>query len=135
LTIGSIPDYEGGGRLPDLLTVEEAALVLRIGRTAAYELARRFRATDGRDGIPVIAVGRQLRVPRTQLEALVGAELTDPRATRLQPSLVSAPTTISRTSEPRPEPDRRPSTRSSRRRPRVATTNQLDLFGSDTAAS
>jgi hypothetical protein len=52
---------------PDFLTVAQAALVLRIGRTVAYELARRYLATDGGDGLPVIRIGKQLRVPRAQL--------------------------------------------------------------------
>jgi excisionase family DNA binding protein len=60
---------------PDFFTVEEAARILRIGRTAAYELARKWRATDGRDGLPVVAFGRLLRVPRTALEALGGGPL------------------------------------------------------------
>jgi excisionase family DNA binding protein len=60
---------------PDFFTIEEAARILRIGRTAAYELARKWRATDGRDGLPVVAFGRLLRVPRTALEALGGGPL------------------------------------------------------------
>lgn len=36
--------------LPEVLTVEEAAAVVRIGRGAAYDLARRWRETDGRHG-------------------------------------------------------------------------------------
>ncbi len=38
--------------VPDLLTVEEAARVMRIGRTKAYALAREWRATNGRSGLP-----------------------------------------------------------------------------------
>lgn len=53
--------------LPAVLTVEEAAAVLRIGRGAAYELARRYRFTGGREGLPVIELGRSLRVPRHAL--------------------------------------------------------------------
>src|SRR5215210_3628194 len=64
--------------LPDFLTVEEAAAVLRIGRTAAYELARRYRATGGGEGLPVVVLGRLLRVPRAQLEALAGGPLSEP---------------------------------------------------------
>lgn len=60
---------------PDFFTVEEAACILRIGRTAAYELARKWRATDGRDGLPVVAFGRLLRVPRATLETLSGGPL------------------------------------------------------------
>ena len=35
---------------PDFLTVEQAAAIVRIGRTKAYELARRYVATDGSTG-------------------------------------------------------------------------------------
>ena len=63
---------------PDFLTVEEAAEVLRIGRTAAYKLARQYLATDGDDGLPVIRMGRQLRVPRLALEDMTGGPITWP---------------------------------------------------------
>lgn len=53
--------------LPDLLTVEEAARFLRIGRTLAFNLATRYRATEGREGIPNVRVGRCLRVPKAEL--------------------------------------------------------------------
>ena len=57
--------------LPDVLTVEEAAAVLRIGRGAAYELARRWRETNGREGLPVVTLGRSLRVPTALLRRLL----------------------------------------------------------------
>lgn len=66
------------GIAPDLLTVEEAARVLRIGRTKAYEQARRFLVTDGLEGLPVVRVVHQLRVPRHALEAIVGSPITWP---------------------------------------------------------
>ena len=53
--------------LPLLLTVDEAAKVLRIGRSAAYQSARLFRSSNGSEGLPVIAIGRYLRVPREAL--------------------------------------------------------------------
>jgi len=65
---------------PDLLTISEAAAVLRIGRTASYELARRDLATDGGEGLGVVRVGGQLRVPRASLERLVGGPLSWPLA-------------------------------------------------------
>lgn len=56
---------------PQTLTVEEAARVLRIGRTTAYALAREWRATGGRSGLPVLELGRSLRVPRAALVRLL----------------------------------------------------------------
>ena len=64
--------------VPDLLTIEEAALVLRIGRTTAYELARRDLASGGGEGLGVVRVGRLLRVRRSALERLIGGPLTMP---------------------------------------------------------
>ena len=62
--------------VPDLLTVEEAARILRIGRTCAYEQVRRSIATEGREGIPVRLVGGQYRVPVVDLEARYGIRVT-----------------------------------------------------------
>ena len=45
-------------------------MLLRIGRTSAYALAREWRETGGRSGLPVVELGRQLRVPRAALEEL-----------------------------------------------------------------
>ena len=50
-----------------LLTIDEAARVLRIGRSLAYELARQYDATGGVSGLPVIRLGGCLRVPRWAL--------------------------------------------------------------------
>jgi hypothetical protein len=52
---------------PLLLTVEESAEMLRIGRTLAYALARRYEDTGGLEGLPVIRLGNCLRVPRWAL--------------------------------------------------------------------
>lgn len=51
----------------EVLTIEEAAAMLRIGRNAAYALARRWRDTGGEEGIPCVELGRTLRVPRQAL--------------------------------------------------------------------
>ena len=64
--------------LPDFLTVEEAAQVLRIGRGAAYTLARQWRQSGGQEGLPVITLGKTLRVPRAALEKLCGGPLAVP---------------------------------------------------------
>ena len=56
---------------PLVLTVEEAARILRIGRSAAYEQARRFIATGGAEGLPALRLGRRLRVPREALNRML----------------------------------------------------------------
>ena len=91
------------GRWPDFLTIEEAAHVLRIGRSAAYELAREFLATNGAAGLPVVRIGRQLRVPRARLEQLSGGPLTMPpppatSTSRTAPSIPPTPTAARRVS-------------------------------------
>jgi hypothetical protein len=119
-----------GEGLPDLLTVEEAAEILRIGRTKAYDLARQWRSTNGACGLPVLDFGNVLRVPRHALETMVGGalqsvdtlrlvELGEPAEERLDPSSDPAP----------PRPRRRPS-----RRPRTPAASQLDLFEPPTAS-
>lgn len=50
-----------------LLTVDEAAAVLRIGRSLAYQLAREYESSGGLSGVPVIRLGGCLRVPRWAL--------------------------------------------------------------------
>ncbi|MEI2650922.1 MAG: helix-turn-helix domain-containing protein [Microthrixaceae bacterium] len=56
---------------PEVLTIEEAAAILRISRNAAYVAARQWRTTGGTAGIPCIEIGRTLRVPRGALEQLL----------------------------------------------------------------
>lgn len=56
----------------EVLTIDEAAALLRISRNAAYAAARQWRATGGKTGIPCIEIGRTLRVPRADLDRLLG---------------------------------------------------------------
>lgn len=58
-------------QLPDMLTVEEAAKVLRISRSRAYEAVAAFQRTCGEEGLPVIRLGRSLRVPKRSLLAWI----------------------------------------------------------------
>jgi len=62
----TIPDPD-----TEVLTVEEAAAILRISRNTGYAMARRWLASSGREGLPVIALGRSLRVPRSALTAML----------------------------------------------------------------
>ncbi|HQZ34835.1 MAG TPA: helix-turn-helix domain-containing protein [Ilumatobacteraceae bacterium] len=63
---------------PDFLTVEEAAAVLRIGRTSAYRQARKFIATNGSEGLCADRFGKQIRIPRCHLEQRLGGPITWP---------------------------------------------------------
>ena len=101
------------GVAPDLLTVEEAARVLRIGRTSAYALACRYLRSNGAEGIPVRRVGHLLRVPRHGLEELVGGPITWPIPD--EASDVEQPNTCDRDRHrtrsdrrPRPRPSQQP---------------------------
>lgn len=50
--------------MSDLLRVEEAAPMLGIGRTKAFEMVARRE-------LPVVRMGRLVRVPRAALEAWI----------------------------------------------------------------
>lgn len=63
---------------PDFLTLDEAAVVLRVGRSTAYREANAFERSGGRTGIPVIRYGKQFRVPRCRLEEQLGGPITWP---------------------------------------------------------
>ena len=63
---------------PDFLTVEEAARILRIGRTSAYAQVRVFEHSGGAEGIEAMRVGNQLRLSRYRLEQLLGGPITWP---------------------------------------------------------
>lgn len=59
--------FLGGDDTRPLLTVKEAALFLRIGRSLAYELANQYLMSGGTAGMPVIRFATCLRVPRWAL--------------------------------------------------------------------
>ena len=56
--------------------MEEAARLIRVGRTKAYAMAKEWRDSGGRVGLPVVDFGHVLRVPRAALEQLIGSPLT-----------------------------------------------------------
>lgn len=118
-----------------MLTVEEAAQLLRIGRTKAYAMAKQWRETGGVQGLPVLDFGDVLRVPLAKLEELTGADLGDV-------ALTTASQTAKDASQCRQSPgpcatvddasptcgsrkDEAPIAARSRRKP---STDQLDLF-------
>ena len=55
------------GHESDLLTVPEAAKLLRISRNLAYELVARQQ-------LPCVRLGRVIRVPRTSLDAWIASQ-------------------------------------------------------------
>ncbi len=99
------------------LTVEEAARRLRIGRTLAYQLASRYRATGGAEGLPVVQLGSVLRVPRARLEELAGGPLED----REPPAVVDL--------ETRREPANETRTRRTHRARRSTPTSEATQSG------
>ena len=66
--------------LPPLLTVEQAAKVLQIGRSKAYELTVEYERTAGASGLPFIWIGNQKRIPRDALAEYIESQLHRPPA-------------------------------------------------------
>ena len=100
--------------LPIILTVKDAAAVLRIGRSKAYEMAATYTSSGGTQGLPVLRLGDLLRVPRFALHEFV----TTGRIVQLIPPVEHA-------TDPAIPANKRPRSRRSNDRA------QLSLLGSD----
>jgi len=53
--------------LPPFLRIEQAQEITQLGRSQLYEQTKRWRATGGKEGIPVVRFGRCLRIPKAAL--------------------------------------------------------------------
>lgn len=60
--------------LPLMLTIGEAAEVLRFSRSSAYKLAGAWRTSGGASGLPTVRLGSRLLVRRVDLAAIVGLD-------------------------------------------------------------
>ena len=100
--------------VPDMLTVEEAARILRVGRTTGYELAGRWLDTGGEEGLPVIHVGRLLRVPTVLFEERFSLRVTAPTGGLIGSDRrqAAAPTGVEETTKPATTPIQRKRLRS-----------------------
>lgn len=72
--------------LPATLTLPQAARLLGIGRTHAYTLAAR-----GQFPVPVMRLGRAVRVPTAPLLALLGVPAPAPPSAPRHPDPAPAP--------------------------------------------
>ena len=110
----SDPSSDEWSGLPLMLTIEDAARVLRIGRSHAYNLTKVYFASGGTKGLPALRLGDLLRVPKAALHELVSTG----RVVQLIPSRVDDATpgaTARNTSRPVRRADR----------------SQLSLLGQD----
>jgi hypothetical protein len=57
-----------------MLTVSEAAAVLRISRASAYKLIDEYRASRGATGLEHVRLGSRIMVRRVDLARLVGLD-------------------------------------------------------------
>jgi len=76
-TCVELPEAPVSDTRQEFLTVEQTAAVCGIGRTSAYQLARRA-ADHGEGDFPAVRFGKQLRIPRRKLEDLIGGPITLP---------------------------------------------------------
>ena len=101
--------------LPIMLTIDEAARVLRIGRSKAYEMAATYTSSAGKHGLPCVRLGDLLRVPTFALHEFV----TTGHIVQLIPQ-PDANATPDATAPPKPA-----------RKSRATDRAQLSLLGSD----
>ena len=61
--------------LPDILTIHEVADFMRVSPAVAYALARQYRRSNGREGLPVFMAGaRMMRVAKPDLVRYMTAD-------------------------------------------------------------
>jgi hypothetical protein len=74
-----IPELPEALRGRALVTCEELWRTrwLGLGRTATFDAARRWIATDGAEGLPAVRLGRRILVPVPRLLAWLGADGPD----------------------------------------------------------
>lgn len=65
-----------------MLTVPEAAELLNLGRTAGYDAAHRYEASNGEHGMPVRRIGGRLRVPPREFAEKYGLDYPLRRSSR-----------------------------------------------------
>ena len=63
---------------PVVYTIEQVAQMLGVGRSTAYDAARRGE-------LPVVRLGRRLLVPKARLGELLGIEVAEQTATGTNP--------------------------------------------------
>lgn len=115
------------------LSVEDAAGILGVGRTKAYDMTREWRANGGASGLPVIDCGNALRVPLHPLAQMLGVDASYLLA--LLREAVPEPAAPAIESAPTLEPVTTASPKPSRHHREAATaSNQLDLFEHPTAS-
>ncbi len=105
--------------LPIMLTVEDAARVLRVSRSKAYEMAKQYTATGGTTGLACLRLGDLLRVPKFALHEYVTTghivQLIQQRQANATPDATPDATAAQRPA----------------RKPRATDRTQLSLLGSD----
>lgn len=126
------------------VSVVEAADLLGVGRTKAYDMTREWRANGGESGLPVIDCSNTLRVPLYPLAEMLGVEVShlvavlrdataaEPAATA-EPAVSAEPPTPAAPSTLEPVPTATPKAARNRRKPAIPS-NQLDLFEHPTAS-
>ena len=116
---------------PDLLTIEEAGAVLRVGRSKAYDLARQSLANGGVGGMPILRLDKQLRVPRAPFEEWIGGPITWPIPARAHGPLHASRTSLA-SSKPSANATTDATASGKPARKSLATDRaQLSLLGSD----
>ncbi len=134
-----------GRRSLPLMTVSvvEAADLLGVGRTKAYDMTREWRANGGESGLPVIDCSNTLRVPLHPLAEMLGVEVahlvavlrdaTTAEPSAAEPALSAEPLAPAARSTLEPVPTATPKATRNRRKPAIPS-NQLDLFEHPTAS-